>query len=114
MAEIIVRSAEHFRAQSQIQSQIGPNLPVVLRKEAEVVGAVFVVEDAAAAEAEVRSAEQEILEVGCPARSVHEKELAVEGLRKELVEITRVYSPPKRKTCAPFTQLTLSTKLKLF
>ena len=28
-----------------------------------------------------------------------------------LSRLTRVYSPPKRKMCAPFTQLTVSRKL---
>ena len=33
---------------------------------------------------------------------------------KSLSRLTRVYSPPKRKVCLPFTQLSVSTKLKLF
>src|SRR5947208_13506210 len=33
---------------------------------------------------------------------------------KSLSKLTRVNSPPKRNTCLSFTQLTVSTKLKLF
>jgi len=71
-----------------------PDLPIVLREEREIVGTVLVVVNAAAAETEVGSAEQEFLPVGEFGRirgtkdcSVHKEELAIENLREEFIEV---------------------------
>ena len=70
VAKIIVECSIDIHAQSQIQCQVLLNLPVVLRKEAENVCAVFVVKHATAAEAERASSQQEILPVGQAIRGV--------------------------------------------
>src|SRR5262249_49745450 len=86
--------AQGFDAQAQIEREVLARFPVVLNEEAEVVRAVFVVINAAAAETEVRSAQQEFLPIGelrgvgrAEQGAVHEKELAVKDLREEFVEI---------------------------
>src|SRR5713226_2613229 len=87
VALIVVKTAEDFHAQAQVQSQISTDLPIVLAEEGEIVGAVFMIEDAAAAEAEVRRADEQLLEIGSASGVIDEEQLSVEDLRKEFVEI---------------------------
>src|SRR5713226_3419131 len=87
VALIVVKTAEDFHAQAQVQSQISTDLPIVLAEEGEIVGAVFVIEDAAAAEAKVRRADEQLLEIGSASGVIDEEQLSVEDLRKEFVEI---------------------------
>src|SRR5216683_376456 len=87
VALIVVKTAEEFHAQAQVQSQISTDLPIVLAEEGEIVGAVFVIEDATAAEAEVRRTDKQLLEVGGASGVIDEEQLSVEDLRKEFVEI---------------------------
>src|SRR5712692_9997641 len=87
VALIVVKTAEDFYAQAQVQSQISTDLPIVLAEEGEIVGAVFVIEDTTAAEAEVRRTDKQLLEVGGASGVIDEEQLAVEDLRKEFVEI---------------------------
>src|SRR5439155_19250017 len=87
---------EEFCTEDQVQGQIVSGFPIVLSKESEIVLTVFVIEDAAAAEAEVGCANQKALPVGksigsaASVQIVDEEELSVEDLRKELVEIDEV------------------------
>src|SRR5229473_178956 len=87
VAFVVVEAAEDFYAKTKIEGQIATDLPIVLTKDGEVVGAVLVIEDAAAAEAEVRRADKQLLEIGGASGAVDEEQLAVENLRKEFVEI---------------------------
>src|SRR6266851_4196918 len=87
VALIVVKTAEEFHAQAQVQSQISTDLPIVLAEEGEIVGAVFVIEDAAAAEAKVRRADKQLLEIGSASGVIDEKQLPIEDLRKQFVEI---------------------------
>src|SRR5712691_7234804 len=87
VAFVVVEAAENFYAKTKIEGQIATDLPIVLTKDGEVVGAVFVIEDAAAAEAEVRRADKQLLEIGGASGAIHEEQLAVENLRKEFVEV---------------------------
>ena len=64
MALVVLEGAELFDAQAEVQSKVRADFPVILRKEGEIVGAVLVIEDAAATEAAIGSAVQEFLEVG--------------------------------------------------
>ena len=86
--------AKDLCSQAQIQGQIVADLPIVLRKETIIVGAILVVIHTAAAKTELRCPEQKILKVRCRRRterpvrrSVREKELTIEYLWEELVEI---------------------------
>src|SRR5215470_18236516 len=99
VAFVVVEGAQLLDTQPQIQSQIIPGFPIVLPEIGKVVGAVFVVVDPAAAEAEVWRTYDELLEIRRSSRTVDEKELAIEYLGKSLSKFTRVNSPPKRSTC---------------
>src|ERR1700730_2473222 len=99
MACFIAERAHLFDTQSQIQSEIGADFPIVLCEKRKIAGAVLVVENTAATEAAVRGALENFLEIGQTtdaqrstfARSalrVKKEKLAVEGLREKLVEIT--------------------------
>src|SRR5947209_2834921 len=86
VAVIVAECAEKLRPQPQVQRQVGPHLPVILRKQSRVVLAVGVAEQAASTEAEVRLSQQELLEVG--ERPFTDKEqLSIERLREQLVEV---------------------------
>src|SRR5260370_36931350 len=87
VAEIVVEGAKRFRAQAKIERQVLANFPIVLREDAEVVAAVLVIVQAAAAKAELRCAEQEVLKIGVAIRRVGEEEFAVEQLRDDFVRI---------------------------
>ena len=73
MAEIVVERAQQFGAEAQIQRQIRPHLPVILREEPEVVVAVLVIENTASAKAEIRRANNKFLKIRSSARTVHEE-----------------------------------------
>src|SRR6267378_6204483 len=93
MAFIVFEGAEQLDAQTEVQREVFPNLPIILAKEGEIIRPILVIEYAAAAEAAVGSANQEFLERTSASRSVEEKELAVKYLREELVEIhARVFA----------------------
>src|SRR5882724_5674728 len=95
--------ADDFRAQAQIERELLIDFPVILREKCEVVGAVFMVIDAAAAEAEIDLARQDLLKIcksanpsdtaiagvhiGGNARGIHKEKLPVKHLRKQFVEI---------------------------
>jgi hypothetical protein len=64
MASVIFEGAQLFHSQPQIQSKVGTNFPIVLGEDGEIVGAIFVIENTAAAETRSRCALQKILEVG--------------------------------------------------
>src|SRR5579862_4685437 len=64
VAEIVVECAEDFGAETVVQSEVGAEFPLVLAIEGEVVGAILMVVDATAAEAERRGAFEELLKVG--------------------------------------------------
>src|SRR5438094_535170 len=91
VAEIVVKSAEAFHTQAEIHCEVAPYLPIILREKREVFGAVFVIVDAAAAEAEVRLANQYLLPIGkivrcAPSiRIVDKEELAIKDLREDFV-----------------------------
>src|SRR2546430_14405577 len=61
VAKIVVKGAQNFRPDAQVQRQIRPNFPIILREKSEVVVAVLVVEDAASAKAEIRRSHNEFL-----------------------------------------------------
>src|SRR5438477_816401 len=89
-----MKSAEDLRADSQIQRQIGPDFPIVLREDTVIISAVLMGKDAAAAKAELWRAQQEVLKIRRRRRterairgSIGKKEFAVEYLGKELVKI---------------------------
>src|ERR1700704_2505914 len=82
MAKIVVERAQEFRAQAQVQRQIRPHFPVILRVEPEVVVSVLVIENAASAKAEIRRPNNQFLKIRRSAWSVHEEQLSIEGLRK--------------------------------
>ena len=64
MAGIIAESAKFFEAQAKIQSEIGANLPIILRENGEIIGAVLVIKNAAAAETRKRSTLKKSLKIG--------------------------------------------------
>src|SRR6202007_1039192 len=87
VAKVVVKSAKPFGAQTEVQRQIRANLPVILREDSKILAAVLMVVHAAAAKAELRTTEQEVLEIGVTVRRVGEEKFAVEDLRKDLVQI---------------------------
>src|SRR5262249_60245548 len=80
-----------FDAQAEIKSEVLSGFPIILEKVAEVVGAVLVVEDAAATEAANRRSGQKFLKIGLRAAGrgcgIGKKQLTIENLREELVEV---------------------------
>ena len=63
VAGIIVKAAEHFHPQPEVQSKTGTGFPVILNEHREIISPIFVIRDPAAAEAEWRSALEKFLEV---------------------------------------------------
>ena len=87
MTEIVVECPKHFGAQSQVQSEVTADFPVILREESKIIGAVLVIKDASATEAEINRTGKKFLKVCGASGGVHKKQLSIEHLRKELVEI---------------------------
>src|SRR5258708_15771814 len=87
MAKIVMESAIEIHPDAQIQGQVAGCTPVVLGKHPENVGAVLVIEYAAAAKTAHALPDEEILpiveSIGCGSQ----EDLAVESLGKFLVEI---------------------------
>src|SRR5580704_13729192 len=109
MAKIVMKRAEYFRSHAQVQCQIRPNLPIILREHRVVIGPVFVIRKAAAAEAELWRAQKKILEVGGrnsrqrsrSYRCIREEQFPVEHLRKVLVQIhSREVATETEHVCA--------------
>src|SRR2546430_4707972 len=82
VAKIVVKGAQNFRPDAQVQRQIRPNFPIILREKSEVVVAVLVVEDAASAKAEIRRSHNEFLKIRGSPGAVYEEQLSIKRLRK--------------------------------
>src|ERR1700758_3682390 len=89
MAEVVMKGAEHFNAQAEVQRETGTGLPVILKEKRKIIGAVFVIGDTASPETEWRRTLKELLEVGkrAPVRKTGKDELPVKDLGEDLVEI---------------------------
>jgi len=94
VAKVVVECPENFRAQTQVQRQVTPHLPVVLGEHREIVGSVLMGINPAAAKTEGWRPHQEPLEVGEASEAgvdrVHpagENKLPVEDLREDLIQI---------------------------
>src|ERR1700730_7449273 len=104
MTRVVFKCTEIFNAQSQIKSQIRPDLPVILRENGEIVRAVLVIVNTASAETAIGRALQNFLKIGQAANTrrsgggrnawrIGEEKLPVKNLRKKFVQIdTRKFS----------------------
>ena len=91
MARAIVKAAEKFRTDAQIQCQILRGFPIILEERAEIIRAVLKIRQATTAKAELGRAEKKILEITITVWRVCEEELTVKYLRENLVKINDRY-----------------------